>query len=177
MAEEVPWDARSDPATRLGRLRGASTLTRAELAKRLNVTPERVADWENDRVRPTDDEVVRLSEWAGVSVAHVRGLDAPVPRLGPVALMVAPDYEELTDRLLSQAEEGDRIAATHSDPEVRQTFEAQAAETRGLVRRMLEREAVSESLSSRDPSPWEAWWSGLEPGRRESIIRRLGGES
>lgn len=85
----------------------------------------------------------------------------------------SPELAELFDRLLSQAEECDRFAAEHPEPEVRQLFKDQAADIRGQVRREFEREAILQSLRDGDLGPWEKWWNRLDPESKAKIRRRL----
>lgn len=45
--------------------RETQDLYQRELAGRVNVTPQRISDWENGRARPTDSNLLRIAQALG----------------------------------------------------------------------------------------------------------------
>ena len=60
-------------AERLKELRKQAHLTQVELAKRLGIGQSSYADWERDRKKPTQENLVKISQVLGVSIDYLVG--------------------------------------------------------------------------------------------------------
>lgn len=60
-------------AERLKELRKQAHLTQVELAKRLGIGQSSYADWERGRKKPTQENLVKISQVLGVSIDYLVG--------------------------------------------------------------------------------------------------------
>ena len=82
---------------RLIALRKGKGLTQAQLAEAINVCRQSISDWERGVTKPTQDNLLLLSELYGVSVDYLLGKDVspsapavPVPEQQPQQQTQAP---------------------------------------------------------------------------------------
>ena len=61
---------------RLRALRQARGLSQVDLARELGVTKQSVSNWENDKIQPSIEVLVRLAGVFSVSTDYLLGLDA-----------------------------------------------------------------------------------------------------
>ena len=59
---------------RIRQLRLERNMSQVDLAKRLNVTKQRVSNWENDNIQPSIEMLVKLSQVFAVSTDYMLGL-------------------------------------------------------------------------------------------------------
>lgn len=62
---------------RLIALRKEKGLTQAQLAEEINICRQSISDWERGVTKPTQDNLLLLSELYGVSVDYLLGKDVP----------------------------------------------------------------------------------------------------
>lgn len=60
-------------AERLKELRKQANLTQVELAKRLGIGQSSYADWERSKKKPTQENLVKISQVLGVSIDYLVG--------------------------------------------------------------------------------------------------------
>lgn len=61
--------------TRLKTLRKEKELSQKQLAEILNTTNSSICDWESGRAEPNIEMLIRISEFFGVSVDYLLGLE------------------------------------------------------------------------------------------------------
>ena len=90
-------EGRENMEQRLIALRKEKGLTQAQLAEAINICRQSISDWERGVTKPTQDNLLLLSELYGVSVDYLLGKDVcpvapavPVPEQQPQQQTQAP---------------------------------------------------------------------------------------
>ncbi|WP_228125655.1 helix-turn-helix domain-containing protein [Gluconobacter cadivus] len=83
-------DPMEDWATRLKRLRTATRLSQAKVARAMGIAPASVAQWEIGRSKPSLDRLSALANLYGVSLADICGTDLGSPTEALKAAKIQP---------------------------------------------------------------------------------------
>ncbi|MDU4454344.1 MAG: helix-turn-helix transcriptional regulator [Streptococcus mitis] len=85
-------------AERLKELRKKSYLTQVELAKRLGIGQSSYADWERGKKKPTQENLVKISQVLGVSIDYLVGSSEDnLGELDNIELLFRMNSKGLTD--------------------------------------------------------------------------------
>lgn len=120
---------------RIRQLRSAKDMKQSDLANQLNVRPNTISNWENEKSFPDRDSLQRMASIFGTTVDYILGGNAPIksaglriPVLGDVAAGIPieaitdiVDYEEIDAAMAATGDFfGLRIKGASMEPRMRE---------------------------------------------------------